>query len=227
MSSELDETNGEKANDDESSSDSDEIISLDIEKRALCLATPKKKASTTVSSLLVSPILDKSISNTAIKDCTETSEQTIESTNESTTVSTHKTIVELIGDKSDQPTDESIEHKNEERTDDHQEHQDNQAPKIDDDQNDINKAFNKYEEEEEIESASKITLVSMGAPVPASLNGEKPPLENFAVGMGELIYFENLPTSTGVFDKMRKVIKKVRKKLSTSSTKLNVSSSSQ
>lgn len=63
-------------------------------------------------------------------------------------------------------------------------------------------------------TSSRITLVSLGAPVPAALNGEKPPLENFGVGMGPMIHFENLPNSTGVFDKMRKVIKKIRKKLS-------------
>lgn len=63
-------------------------------------------------------------------------------------------------------------------------------------------------------TSSRITLVSLGAPVPAALNGEKPPLENFGVGMGPMIHFENLPNSTGVFNKMRKVIKKIRKKLS-------------
>jgi hypothetical protein len=61
--------------------------------------------------------------------------------------------------------------------------------------------------------ASKLTLISMGAPVPAALNGIKPPLENFSIGMGELIYFENLPNSTGVFERLRKVIKKIRRKL--------------
>ena len=59
-----------------------------------------------------------------------------------------------------------------------------------------------------------VKLIGLGSPLPANIDSKKPPLEKFAVGMGELIYFENLPTSTGVFDKMRNVICKVRKKLS-------------
>ncbi|XP_053211489.1 LOW QUALITY PROTEIN: zinc finger CCHC domain-containing protein 8-like [Panonychus citri] len=67
--------------------------------------------------------------------------------------------------------------------------------------------------QEQIKSPS-MRLIGMGCPTPADIDCKKPPLEKFAVGMGELIYFENLPTSTGVFDKMRHVIFKVRKKLS-------------
>lgn len=63
------------------------------------------------------------------------------------------------------------------------------------------------------QSGNGLKLIAMGSPVPATLNNKRPPLENFAAGMGELIYFENLPTSTGVFDKMRKVIHKVRKEI--------------
>src|SRR5690606_19351474 len=78
----------------------------------------------------------------------------------------------------------------------------------------LNKSVEDANEEDlNTSNASRMTLISMGAHVPQTLNGKKPPLENFAVGMGELIYFENLPTSTGVFDKMRKVIKKIRRKI--------------
>lgn len=93
--------------------------------------------------------------------------------------------------------------------------QDNQDDSIGDNQNADNTTISEVEEDRKSResTASKLTLLSMGAPVPSSLNGQKPPLENFSVGMGELIYFENLPTSTGVFDKLRKVIKKIRKKI--------------
>lgn len=63
-------------------------------------------------------------------------------------------------------------------------------------------------------SIGGLKLIAMGSPVPSNMTHKKPPLEKFAAGMGELIYFENLPTSTGVFDKMRKVIHKVRKEVS-------------
>lgn len=59
-----------------------------------------------------------------------------------------------------------------------------------------------------------LKLIAMGSPVPSSTGAKKPPLEKFAKGMGNLIYFENLPNSTGVFEKMRGVIYKIRDKLS-------------
>jgi zinc finger CCHC domain-containing protein 8 len=62
-------------------------------------------------------------------------------------------------------------------------------------------------------------LISVGVPVPDSYNMIKPPLEKWSENnsLAELIYFENLPNSTGVFDKMRGVLGKVREKLFSSS----------
>ncbi|XP_074602651.1 zinc finger CCHC domain-containing protein 8 homolog isoform X2 [Brevipalpus obovatus] len=60
----------------------------------------------------------------------------------------------------------------------------------------------------------ELKLIAHGSPVPNTLGSKKPPLENFAVGMGELIYFENLPSSTGAFQKMCSVLRDVRKKMS-------------
>lgn len=37
-----------------------------------------------------------------------------------------------------------------------------------------------------------------------------PPGSNFQVGVSDVIAFENLPDSTGTYDKMEKIIKKVR-----------------
>jgi hypothetical protein len=58
-------------------------------------------------------------------------------------------------------------------------------------------------------------LVKVGAPVPVSYNVKKPPLEKWSENnsLSELIYFENLPNSTGSFDKMRSVLGGVRNKL--------------
>jgi hypothetical protein len=64
------------------------------------------------------------------------------------------------------------------------------------------------------ETRKRLSLISTGSPIPDSYQQKKPPLENFAVGMSELIYFENLPTSTGAFDKMRSLLSGIRKKLS-------------
>lgn len=61
------------------------------------------------------------------------------------------------------------------------------------------------------EASIKLKIISMGSPIP--INPQKPPLENFAKDMGELMYFENLPSSTGKFDKMRGLLQKVREKI--------------
>lgn len=54
-------------------------------------------------------------------------------------------------------------------------------------------------------------MISMGAPVPHSIGPNLPPLENWAVGMGELMHFENLPTSTGAYKgKMKGILDKIR-----------------
>jgi len=53
----------------------------------------------------------------------------------------------------------------------------------------------------------------MGAPVPESIKPGLPSLEKWAVGMGELMYFENLPTSTGAYkDKMKGILGKIRER---------------
>ena len=62
-------------------------------------------------------------------------------------------------------------------------------------------------------SSRKLNLIEYGSPVPVSSNSKKPPLEKWAEGMGNLIYFENLPNSTGMFKKMRNIISKIRKEL--------------
>ena len=56
-------------------------------------------------------------------------------------------------------------------------------------------------------------LISFGVPVPEVT--KKPPLEKWSENgsLAELIYFENLPNYTGVFDKMRSVLGTVRNKL--------------
>ena len=62
-------------------------------------------------------------------------------------------------------------------------------------------------------SSRKLNLIEYGSPVPVSSNSKKPPLEKWAEGMGNLIYFENLPNSTGMFKKMKNIISKIRKEL--------------
>lgn len=67
-----------------------------------------------------------------------------------------------------------------------------------------------------VETEKKITkLISIGSPVPDSYIKEKPPLEKWSENntMAELIYFENLPNYTGVFEKMTSVLRNVRNKL--------------
>ena len=61
----------------------------------------------------------------------------------------------------------------------------------------------------------KTKLISVGSPVPDSYIRSKPPLENWSENntLAELIYFENLPNYTGVFDKMTSVLRGVRNRL--------------
>lgn len=58
-------------------------------------------------------------------------------------------------------------------------------------------------------------LISVGSPIPDSYIKSKPPLENWSENntLAELIYFENLPNYTGVFDKMTSVLRSVRNRL--------------
>lgn len=59
----------------------------------------------------------------------------------------------------------------------------------------------------------KVTVISTCAPLPKSIRPNLPPMANFAVGMGELIYFENLPDSTGTYSgKLKDSILKCRKR---------------
>lgn len=70
----------------------------------------------------------------------------------------------------------------------------------------------KNEEEGESPAAK---LIQVGVGVPVSYNVKKPPLEKWSENnsLSELIYFENLPNYTGVFNKMRTVLGGVRSKL--------------
>lgn len=64
---------------------------------------------------------------------------------------------------------------------------------------------------ESITSDRKLTVISMGTPVPDTIQPRLPSLDKWAVGMGELIYFENLPTSTGAYKgKMKGILGKIR-----------------
>lgn len=59
----------------------------------------------------------------------------------------------------------------------------------------------------------KVTVISTCAPLPQTIKPNLPPMANFAVGMGELIYFENLPDSTGTYSgKLKDAILKCRKR---------------
>lgn len=71
---------------------------------------------------------------------------------------------------------------------------------------------------ESIASERKLKVISMGTPVPDTIKPRLPSLDKWAVGMGELIYFENLPTSTGAYkDKMKGILGKIRDRLSKTS----------
>lgn len=63
-------------------------------------------------------------------------------------------------------------------------------------------------------------LIRVGVGVPESYKTKKPPLEKWSENnsLSELIYFENLPNYTGVFDRMRTVLGGVRSKLFGSSS---------
>ena len=68
------------------------------------------------------------------------------------------------------------------------------------------------EQNESASSERKLKLIAMGSPMPASERPKRPPLEKWGIGMGELIYFENLPEYTGVYEnKMKGLINKIRK----------------
>ncbi|KAI1291967.1 Zinc finger CCHC domain-containing protein 8 [Halotydeus destructor] len=67
-----------------------------------------------------------------------------------------------------------------------------------------------------VEFSSPATkLIAVGSPVPESYKTAKPPLEKWSENnsLAEMIYFENLPDSTGVFDRLRSVLGRVRNKL--------------
>lgn len=70
-------------------------------------------------------------------------------------------------------------------------------------------------EKSEVKNSSFSKKVSIGTPVPESYKKKKPALEKWSENdtLPDLIYFENLPNSTGVFDKMRGIIGKVRNRL--------------
>lgn len=56
----------------------------------------------------------------------------------------------------------------------------------------------------------EIKLVSKGSPMPKPV--ERAPLEKFSEGVvGELLYFENLPASTGKFDSIRGLLNTIRR----------------
>lgn len=61
-------------------------------------------------------------------------------------------------------------------------------------------------------SPKQSKLLAMGTPVSIRFSpySTLPTRDKFARNMGELELFENLPTSTGAFQKMRSLLKKVR-----------------
>ena len=188
----LDEQASEEEKDE--SEDDDEIIVLDVEKRSLCAKVSKEAGE----------LKNEEETNQAVKQAKPSSEESKEKPIEASPVEVKPIEAKSNGAKS--TNDE------ESKTSSSEEHQDRENAAADDSEDADRSDADASKSRES--TSSRITLVSMGAPVPAALNGEKPPLENFGVGMGPMIHFENLPNSTGVFDKMRKVIKKIRKKLS-------------
>ncbi|KPM07551.1 PSP domain containing protein [Sarcoptes scabiei] len=81
-----------------------------------------------------------------------------------------------------------------------------------------NEAANQDSFDEKVEkSISSIDLqissasISYGTPVPKTLKPKLPSLEKWAVGMNELLHFENLQTSTGAYNaKIKSVLDKIR-----------------
>lgn len=62
-----------------------------------------------------------------------------------------------------------------------------------------------------------IKLLSKGSPMPKP--AERAPLEKFSEGVvGELLYFENIPSSTGKFDNIRGLLNSIRKSKSETDT---------
>lgn len=63
-----------------------------------------------------------------------------------------------------------------------------------------------------IEERKLSTLIAIGTPVPKERK-KLPGLEKWAVGMGELLHFENLPDSVGAYEsKIKGLIEKIREK---------------
>lgn len=89
------------------------------------------------------------------------------------------------------------------------------------DEDDNNKTINKSILNNSL--TESIKLVSKGSPMPK--NVERAPLEKFSEGVvGELLYFENTPMSSGKFDAIRGLLNTIRK--SKSDTSLDLSQSS-
>lgn len=65
--------------------------------------------------------------------------------------------------------------------------------------------------------AAGVKLLSKGSPLPKPV--ERAPLEKFSEGVvGELLYFENIPNSTGKFDNIRGLLNSIRKSKSETDT---------
>lgn len=72
----------------------------------------------------------------------------------------------------------------------------------------------------------EIKLVSKGSPMPKPV--QRAPLEKFSEGVvGELLYFENLPTSTGKFDSIRGLLNTIRRSKSENDTSFTGSTKSE
>lgn len=66
-------------------------------------------------------------------------------------------------------------------------------------------------------SLPEMKLVSKGSPMPKPV--ERAPLEKFSEGVvGELLYFENIPSSSGKFDSIRGLLKTIRRSKSENDT---------
>lgn len=63
-----------------------------------------------------------------------------------------------------------------------------------------------------VEERRLSTLIAIGTPLPKERK-KLPGLEKWAVGMGELLHFENLPDSVGAYErKIKGLIEKIREK---------------